>query len=93
MSIYKKIKNSKPEKSPGLDNIYPVILCNIASALSIQLCSIYQQCIEFNVILEDWKVSDITPLFKKGSRGQCSSYRPISLTSVCCKALEYLNTK
>ena len=26
--------------------------------------------------------------YQNGGRGQCNSYRPISLTSVCCKALE-----
>ena len=56
--------------------------------MSIPLCSIYQKSIECNVILEAWKLADITPLFKKGGRGKCNSYRPISLTSVCCKVLE-----
>ena len=34
-TIYKNLRNSKPEKSPGVDYIYPVVLCNLASALSI----------------------------------------------------------
>ena len=87
-TIHKRHNNLKPEKSPGVYNIYPVVLCNLASALSISLCSIHQQSIECNIILEDWKLAHITPLFKKGSRVQCSSYRPVSLTTVCCKVLE-----
>ena len=86
-AIYMKLKNLKPVKFPARE-FYAVVLCNLASVLSIPLCSTYQQSIECNAIPEDWKLADITPLFKKGSRGQCSSYRPISLTSVCCKALE-----
>ena len=92
-TIYKKLKNAKTEKSPGVDNFYPVVLCNLASVLSIPLCSIYQQSIKCNVIPEDWKLAEITPLFKEGSRGQRSSYKPISykpisLKSVCCEVLE-----
>ena len=70
-TIYKKLKNLKPEKSPGVDNIYPVLICNLASILSIPICSIYQQSIECNVIPEDRKLADVTPLFKKGSPRWC----------------------
>ena len=42
-----------------------------------------------NAIPEDWKHAYITPLFRKGIRGQCSSYRPISLASMCCMVLEF----
>ena len=48
----------------------------------------YQQTIECNVIPEDLKFSDVTPLLNKGGRGQCSSYRHITLISVCCMVLE-----
>ena len=37
-----------------------------------------------------WKWSVVVPLFKSGSRCSPSNYRPISLTSVCCKTLERL---
>ena len=52
-AIYKKTRNLKPEKSPDVDSIYPAVLRNSTSVLSIPLCSIYQQSIEFNVIPED----------------------------------------
>ena len=78
----------KTRKSPGVDNIHPVVLCNLASELSIPLCIIYQQSIKCNAIPEDLKLADVTRLFKKGSMGQCNSYRPIGLTCVCCMVLE-----
>ena len=37
-----------------------------------------------------WKDAWITPLFKKGDRDNASNYRPVSLTSICCKVLEHI---
>jgi len=39
---------------------------------------------------EDWKKSNVNPIFKKGSRSQAENYRPVSLTSVICKVFESL---
>ena len=35
-----------------------------------------------------WKTSRVIPIFKKGSRYDPLNYRPISITSVCCKLME-----
>ena len=37
---------------------------------------------------EDWKIENVTLIFKKGSKGDPGNYRPVSLTSVCCKMME-----
>jgi len=39
---------------------------------------------------DDWKRANVTPIFKKGSKADPGNYRPVSLTSVCCKMLESL---
>ena len=39
-------------------------------------------------IPEDWRSANVTPIFKKGSKTNPANYRPVSLTSVCCKMLE-----
>lgn len=38
--------------------------------------------------LRDWKISNITPIFEKGSKVKVSNYRPVCLTSVIIKLLE-----
>jgi len=32
----------------------------------------------------------VVPIYKKGSHSQPSNYRPVSLTSICCKTLEHI---
>nr|VZI20952.1 unnamed protein product [Spirometra erinaceieuropaei] len=41
----------------------------------------------------DWKSATITPLFKGGSRASANNYRPLSLTSICCKIVEKIIKK
>ncbi|KAE8595229.1 hypothetical protein XENTR_v10015640 [Xenopus tropicalis] len=40
------------------------------------------------MVLRDWRIANVVPLFKKGSRSQPKNYRPVSLTSVGGKLLE-----
>ena len=37
---------------------------------------------------EDWRLANVTPIFKKGSRTKPENYRPVSLTSIPCKIME-----
>ena len=37
---------------------------------------------------KDWRIANITPIFKKGSKSLAENYRPISLTSIICKLFE-----
>ena len=38
--------------------------------------------------MRDWKLANVTPLFKKGDKSNPGNYRQISLTSVVCKLME-----
>ena len=40
------------------------------------------------IIPMDWRIANVSPIFKKGSRGKASNYRPVSLTSQVCKIYE-----
>jgi hypothetical protein len=50
----------------------------------------YRASIKQGKIPNQWKEVLITPLFKKGDRGKASNYRPVSLTSICCKIMEHI---
>jgi hypothetical protein len=36
----------------------------------------------------DWRTANVTPIHKKGTKGDPGSYRPVSLTSIPCKIME-----
>ena len=77
-------------KAPGPDGIPTRILKLCAAEIAPILTVIFVQSLSSGQIPKDWLTANITPIFKKGDRGDPSNYRPISLTSVCCKILEHI---
>ena len=49
---------------------------------------LYVKSLEEDLLPSLWKTSIVVPLFKNGSRSNPLNYRPVSLTSACCKSLE-----
>ena len=86
--VREKIRKLNPTKSPGPDELYPRELKEVEEELSPHLCSIYKASLEQRKTVMDWKLQNVTPLFKKGSKKDPGNYRPVSLTSVPGKILE-----
>ena len=86
--VFQKLCNLRPDKAPGVDGIYPVVLRNLAKVVSLPLSIIFSKSLQCNQIPVDWKMANVTPLYKKGPKNQPSSYRPVSLTSQVCKVME-----
>ena len=86
--ILSRLKNLNPDKSCGVDEIRPKVLQECASELAVPLTLIYSDSIKKGEIPLIWKLANISPLYKKGSRLLAENYRPVSLTSVPCKILE-----
>ena len=76
--------------SMGPDNIHPLLLKACRQVLAYPLYLIFQKSLQSGELPYIWKCSSVVPLFKNGSRFNPLNYRPISLTSVCCKVLERL---
>ena len=80
-------------KLPGPDGIHPRILFELREFISKPLLIIFQTSWETNNLPEDWKLANISAIFKKGKKSMADNYRPISLTSICCKLFEKLVRK
>ena len=91
--VTKLLRNINPAKASGPDNIPNRILKEVASEISPALTAIYTRSISEGTLPDDWRSANVAPIFKKGSRHEASNYRPVSLTSVCCKVLEHIICK
>ena len=80
--------NIKTDKSPGPDGIYPRLLRETRDVIAGPLTEIFVSSLDTGQVPEDWRIANVVPLFKKGSRDNPGNYRPVSLTSVVGKLLE-----
>ena len=69
-------------KSMGPDGIHPRVLKELAGVLAKLLSIIYQQSWLTGEVLTDWKLANVTPIYKKGRKDDLGNYRPVSLTLV-----------
>lgn len=86
--VLNKLNNMNINKSPGPDMFYPRILKIVKDEVAEALTLIFNKSLDQGVVPDDWKIANITPIFKKGDRKLASNHRPISLTSVVGKSLE-----
>lgn len=90
--VVKLLKELNPNKASGPDGIPAHILKLAAEEVAPALCSIFQKSLDTGVLPSSWLCANISPVFKKGDRSLASNYRPVSLTSICCKSLSTLYT-
>ena len=86
--VKKEIKKLKPAKSPGPDGLHPRVLKETCDEIAEALTTIFQKSMEEGVVPDQWKIAEVTAIFKKGSQTDVGNYRPVSLTSVVCKMME-----
>ena len=75
----------KDNKSPGVDGIPLKLLKEIVEQICTPLAKVFNLSLEVGIVPSEWKETNITLLFKKGSRNKSENYRPVSLTSVVCQ--------
>ena len=84
------LQNLDGNSAMGPDNLHPQLLKNCATQLAYPLHVIFSRALKEGQLPDDWKTSTVFPIFKKGVRSDPLNYRPISLTSICCKTFERL---
>eukprot|EP00061_Rhincodon_typus_P001956 g16252.t1 len=78
----------KPSKSPGPEALHPRVLKEVALEIADTLVIIFQNSVDSGRVPMDWRVANVTPLFKKGAREKMGNYRLVTLTSVVTITLE-----
>ena len=84
------IQGLNPRKSPGYDQISPLLIKDNVDNFVQPLLMIYNLSLTTGKVPVGMKVAKVIPLFKKGDRSIMTNYRPISLLSVFVKILEKL---
>jgi hypothetical protein len=86
--VRKKIRKLRASVASGPDAIGPRVLQELENEIVEGLVLIYSNSFETGVVPKDWKDANVKPIFKKGAKWDPGNYRPVSLTSVCCKIIE-----
>ena len=86
--VKKKLAELRPESAPGPDGITAKFLKEHADAMAPALALLFNKSMEEGVVPEDWRRANVTPIYKKGAKGDPGNYRPVSLTSIPCRIME-----
>ena len=86
--VRKKIRRLRQEAATGPDEMGPRLLQELENELAKPLTAIFRASMETGEVPEDWKKANVVPIHKKGPKSEAGNYRPVSLTSVCCKVME-----
>ena len=81
-----------PNKSPGPDDLHPLVLKELADVLAGPLTRLFNLSLKYGALPTEWKTAVVKPMFKSGSRLEPGNYRPVSLTCVLCKVMEKIVT-
>ena len=74
----------------GPDEIHPRVLRELVEVLTKPLCIIYQQSWPTGEVTVDWKLANVTPIYKNNQKENPGNYRPVCLTLVTGKVMEQI---
>ena len=84
------LRELKFNKSNCPDEIPARMLHDYAEELTPALTHIFQQSYNSGELPTDWRKGRISAIFKSVVTSDPSNYRPLSLTSICCKVFEHI---
>ena len=76
--------------SCGPDEVPASVRKELAPSIAPWLSSIFRKSYHTGAVPPDWTKALVTAIRKKDSKSNPTNYRPISLTSLCCKAMEHI---
>ena len=88
------IKNLKPNKACGFDQISHILLKESLISLALPISTLFNKSLNLGQFPDIWKMANVLPVFKGKDPSIVNNYRPISLLSCLGKVFErcILNT-
>ena len=90
VDVFQLLITLKISKACEHDKIPPKLLQDSAVVIASILTHIFNQSINTGIFPNGLKTAIISPLYKSGSKTECSNYRPISVLSTVAKIFEKL---
>ena len=87
-TVLEVIQGLKIDKAPGIDNLVPVFLKEVAGEIADSIVILFQKSLDDSALPKQWLQAIVTVIFKKGKKSLAGNYRPVSLTCILCKSLE-----
>ena len=78
----------RTDKATGVDEISPRLLSEIKNEVCCPLTMLFRKSMDTGCVPDDWRLANVSPIFKKRSRNKSENYRPVSLTSQICRIFE-----
>ena len=88
--VVKQLKNLKPHKAAGPDEIPLMLLNEAADEIAPAITLLFQASLNHGNTPSAWRKALVVPTSRKGSTSDAGNYRPISLTFVLCKLCEHI---
>ena len=88
--VYHVLAALDENKATAPDKIPAKLLKNCASSIYLTLCDHFNKSLSLGKLPNEWKLSNIVPIPKKGPAEEVSNYRPISLLSLVSKVFRTL---
>ena len=77
----------------GPDGIPSLLLKETAVQIAPSLAHLFNMSLSCGEIPDEWKIANIVPVFKEGTKSYVENYRPISLLSIVSKVFRTLCTE
>ncbi len=87
-TVCNTLKHLNVSKATGPDGIGNKLLRECADSLAIPLTDLFNKSMSDGIFPDTWKLSHISPVYKKAFRYLKENYRPVSLLSCISKVME-----